>query len=167
MAVADAKASVAVMTAVRIRIGMRQTVQSITPLLWIEIMRINMGQTWAGMFEFLEAYSAPDIDIDCAAPSTAGLRLILLQLCQVQRRKYLQLWWLNGHGVVSRRTLQIWWALTSRLVHFTVFRLCLGITDAIFSSKYILVRHIGSWVPCYNFPLYTWVSSESLHILLL
>ena len=85
MAVADAKASVAVMTAARIRIGMRQTVQSITPLSWIEIIRINMGQTWAGMFELLEAYSAPDIDIDCAAPSTAGLRLILLQLRQVQR----------------------------------------------------------------------------------
>ena len=34
---------------------------------------IQMGQTWASMFEFLEASSTPDADADCTAIFAAGI----------------------------------------------------------------------------------------------
>ena len=36
-------------------------------------MWIQMGQTWAIIFEFLETYSTPDADTDCARVSAADV----------------------------------------------------------------------------------------------
>ena len=72
MAVVDAEAIVAA-ASIRRRNGVLRMARSIAPPPWIATMWIQVGQTWASMFEFLESSSTPDDDADCATISAANV----------------------------------------------------------------------------------------------